>query len=440
MPLALCPFMKWMRAVVFFSACWAGCGGDSTSSGDAAVNGGQDLAIPDGGSAPDGSSASPDGSSASDGGVVLKTDGGQWGGVDPDAGDLTNLGNTSAGWALNEWHEIGDNHLSSVYLTAAQENAIDPALWQVSGPDSVISIWSSGAFDGTRLFIGAAGGHGGYNGNEMYEFSLSTLKWRRLYDPSPTAQCAPNGSGTDCTTQWGPQALHQYDGLVYSSKTRSIFSFGTGPSACWVWRLDDPDVTTGWHHFDCAPNMPGSYMKTAEDPASGAIIAFGGGLTGVAALDPMTLTWSRVSPSDVTYASYSVADVDPVRRKMYFLNVHSGGPLYQMRTVSGIDLDATPYAESSGTTIPPVDVGDYSCFLYHPPSHKMLAWNGTQRIWSWDPDTDTWTEIATTGVVPTTSAMNGGGIHSKCGYVPSLGLLIGVNNADRGVWAMRPAL
>ncbi|AKU98488.1 hypothetical protein AKJ09_05152 [Labilithrix luteola] len=38
-----------------------------------------------------------------------------------------------------------------------------------------------------------------------------------------------------------------------------------------------------------------------------------------------------------------------------------------------------------------------------------------------------------------TSATNGGGIHSKCGYIPSLGLLFGVNNADRGVWAIRPS-
>lgn len=358
-----------------------------------------------------------------------------------DAGELSALGDMSAGWALNEWHEIGNNHLRDVYISRAQADAIDPQIWQVSGPDSVIQIWSAGAFDGRRLFIGAAGGHGGYNGNEMYAFDLGTLKWTRLYDPSPTGTCVGSGSGTDCTTKWGPQALHQYDGMVYSASTRSIFDFGTGPNEpCWVWRLDETDVKTAWHHVACSPNMPTSYMKTAEDPVSGKIIVLGGGPTGIAALDPVTLTWSKASAKDALYTNYSVADFDPPRRRVHYLSTHGGGPLYSKRTVESIDVDSASFTASDSTTIPPDEVNDYACFLYHPPSKKMLAWNGDQHVWSWDPDTDVWKAVATTGVTPTTSATGGGGIHSKCGYIPSLGILFGVNNADRGVWAMRPSL
>ena len=356
------------------------------------------------------------------------------------AGDFTLLGSLSAGWALNEWHELANSHLRDVYLSHAQADAIDPQIWQVSGPDAAIQVWSSGAFDGRRLLIGAAGGHGGYNGNEMYAFDLTTLTWTRLYDPSPTATCAPNGGGADCTTKWGPQALHQYDGLVHSASTHSIFNFGTGPKdSCWVWRLDEvSNLTTSWHSFACAPNMPTAYMKTAEDPVSGKIIVFGGGLTGIAALDPVALTWSKTTGGDAVYASYSVADFDPARGRVHALGVHSGGPLYQKRDV--VSIDASSLAVSESTTIPPDNVSDYACFLYHPPSKKMIAWNGDQHVWSWDPDTDVWTAVATTGVTPTTSATNGGGIHSKCGFEPSLGVLFGVNNADRGVWAMRLSL
>lgn len=353
------------------------------------------------------------------------------------------LGAMSAGWALNEWHELENTHLRDAYLTHEQADAIDPKLWQVTGPDAAIQIWSSGAFDGRRLFLGAVGGHGGYNGNEMYSFDLVTLTWKRLYDPSPTDVCEGSGSGDDCSTKWGPPALHQYDGLTYSTSTNSIFYFGTGPNLpCWVWRLEEAsNITTSWHHFDCAPNMPTSYMKTAEDPVSGQILVFAGTTTGIAALDPVKLTWEKKTGNDALYGRYSVADFDPSRRRVHALGAHSGGPLYGKRSVVSIDVDSPTLAASDTTmTIPPDEVNDYACFLYHPPSKKMIAWNGDQNVWSWDPDTEAWTAIPTTGVKPTTSAANGGGIHSKCGYLPSVGLLFGVNNADRGVWAMRLSL
>ena len=122
-----------------------------------------------------------------------------------------------------EWAQIPNSSINSVLLTKPEADAIDPRIWGVTGSTSVISVWSSSAYDqaGHRWFFGVAGGHAAYNGNELYTYDLETLSWSRMYDPSPMTS---NMSHGDPIPAWGPQATHHYDGLIYMANGNGIAS------------------------------------------------------------------------------------------------------------------------------------------------------------------------------------------------------------------------
>lgn len=102
------------------------------------------------------------------------------------SGNLT-LDNLKPG----EWCEVPNSRLDAV---AAKQSKF-PWLAGSSGVAGVICCWCGGAFDWQRnqLYIGPGGGHMGYNGNEVYAFSLRDMKWRRLNDPYPIVM----GESTD---------------------------------------------------------------------------------------------------------------------------------------------------------------------------------------------------------------------------------------------------
>ena len=82
-----------------------------------------------------------------------------------------------------------------------------------SGPGSIISEWSSGAFDTNRnRLIVWGGGHTDYSGNELYAFELKSLRWRRLTNPSR------NIGGKESSGYYPdgkPRSRHTYDYVEY---------------------------------------------------------------------------------------------------------------------------------------------------------------------------------------------------------------------------------
>ncbi|MGA2035703.1 MAG: hypothetical protein ABSG68_25930, partial [Thermoguttaceae bacterium] len=106
-----------------------------------------------------------------------------------------------------EWCEVPNSRLDAV----AAPQAKFPWLTGSSGIAGVVCCWCGGAFDSQRdqLYIGPGGGHNGYNGNEVYAFSLRDMKWRRLNDPYPIVK----GESTD--PKLAPFAMHTYDGVEY---------------------------------------------------------------------------------------------------------------------------------------------------------------------------------------------------------------------------------
>jgi hypothetical protein len=179
-------------------------------------------------------------------------------------------------------------------------------------------------------------------------------------------------------------------------------------------------------------------MHSAEDPKTGDIIVSGAGNTGYSALDPVSLTYSRVSGQISYGVEEVVADIDPVRRRLYIIDQWSGGPHYGNNNVEAVDIDANPIAVASDSqSQPPAPMMGGACFIHHSKSGKMLGWVGDQRLWTYDPDADAWASVATTGVTPTASHPNGP--YQRCAYIPSVDLFVGYNDETRGVFAIRVA-
>ncbi|MET0087448.1 MAG: hypothetical protein ABW082_13145 [Sedimenticola sp.] len=108
----------------------------------------------------------------------------------------------------------------------------------VTGPSSILHAWNSAAFnrDQYKLYF-MGGGHRDYGGNGVYEFDLLNGKWSRLTDPSTldmlfiAKDYNKRGNKPWRRLCWMPDtssvppSTHTYDGLVYSSLSKTVFLY-----------------------------------------------------------------------------------------------------------------------------------------------------------------------------------------------------------------------
>lgn len=129
-------------------------------------------------------------------------------------------------------------------ISSAWPRKLDNKTRMTIGPRAVLQAWNGAAFDeASNLFYFMGGGHGDYGGNEVYEFDLETGQWDRLTDPSPLSFLYQARGATQTKPArycWAPDmrqvpgSAHTYDGLIFSSKTKTIFLLmaGTADGAC----------------------------------------------------------------------------------------------------------------------------------------------------------------------------------------------------------------
>lgn len=350
-----------------------------------------------------------------------------------DTTDLTLLKNfVQTQTAPGQWAEIPNSKMRPNLITQAEVNAIDPRIWAVSGSPCVILCWTSSAFDGRNWYFGPGGGHNGYNGNEIYRFSLSTLTWKRLYDPSPL-QAAPEGT-QDVPPVWGSTVPHNYDGNIYSPKTRSIFIFNGFAEKSWEYKIDEPNPQKAWTSFQSASQagLKGfAYTKTAL-LANGNIFVALSGDHNPAEFDVVTKTFTRWHPWSFASASYTVADTSTKNNNVYYMSTYGTG------SVTIVDTSKTPLA---GTTLPnsspPSFLGDGACFIYHPPSNRFLAWRDGRKVAVFDPEAITWTVLDNPNGAAPTPAYNPNGPYQKCIYVPELDIFLFNNDDTQNIWSYR---
>lgn len=314
-----------------------------------------------------------------------------------------------------EWYEVPNSHLKSVAPSGVEPRVIDP--------------WCGGAFDTKRdNLIVWGGGHGDYSGNEIYLFSLDSLKWTRVNNPSnPPAVDVPYAS------DGGPCSRHTYDYIQYIASIDRFCSFGgagfyqsgqTGTNHTDVFNFD----TKKWTMLaDCPSSGIGAF--SAYDQSTGHAWCHGtitSSQTVLSEFDPVNNVWtSRTGYNDDLQYNYtSTAAIDPLNKK--FIAIGKGKVLiWTIATPAKVtrhDLSGGPAAASPG-------------FDYDIKAKKMIAWSRGQSVSVFDGGMETWSAASGSGVSPTAPAE--WGTFGRWRYSPNKNVFVLVNNINENVFLYR---
>ena len=293
---------------------------------------------------------------------------------------------------LHGWYEIPDSNIKA-HCPEKNFNGYDYNFSYMC--KNVTKAWSSATYDSKRnniYFWG--GGHHDYYGNEVYSFSVNTLKMRRVTDPakpadvklSPQTELYPHDGSQ-------PNSRHTYDGLTYLESADKVWAFsgslasGSGgpDSSTWIF---DPE-TNIWHLDAPTGKLPvgGIGMLSAYDPISKKIY-----LHNRKGLYSYTYSASgghyELLNSEGYMAVGMNAEIDPVNRKFLIIGNN---------VVITYDLD-----ESSGYKRTEHDFLGEADFIkknnapgltFNPTDNKFYAWAGSGIVYRTDVNTLIWEKV-----------------------------------------------
>jgi ferric-dicitrate binding protein FerR (iron transport regulator) len=318
--------------------------------------------------------------------------------------------------APGTWHSLPNTTMESVAVDPAKV----PAANGTSGPSAVIGAWSGGAFDARRgRLVLWGGGYSDYSGNELYAFSLASMSWERLTEPTPRPRLSEeeNDDGT-------PNARATYNGLAYVSHADRLYAVGGARAGngfgCRIpWSFDFGSKT--WSKRSASG--PGGLGGTASyDPATRKL--WWGDGSGMYSLDVDADRWTKHS-ADEFY--YHTGTIDTKRGlwlvvgsgKVYAIDVRGGAPVRREWKTTGGDALV---AKSN----PGLD--------YDPVRDRVVAWGGGP-VYSLDPETKTWTATDAPGAPSPTP----NGIFGRWRYVAAVDAFIVVTAIDQNVHFFKPA-
>ena len=324
------------------------------------------------------------------------------------------------------WYEIPNSKLSSVFPNPAPPGS----------PTAVIQAWSSGAYDTQRdRLIIWGGGHSDYSGNEIYAFSLATMTWSRLTNPTMDV------SGTESSGYYPdgkPRSRHTYDYLEYLGppfdRLCSFGGSGLYPSGQITVRNTDcfNFASSTWSRYADCP-AAGIGICSAYDPVKKHAWVHGPNSNGqLTEYDPVANTWTArgvAGPGDVYYTN---GEIDPVRRRYIAIgnNVAASWNIDAVGT-----LPRTNLATTGATAIQAVSNPGLA---YDPVSDKLVAWSGGTDVYTLNLNTLVWTKVpAAASNTVTPSAPDPRGTYGRFRYVPSKNAFIVVNGTDTNVFVYK---
>ena len=322
-----------------------------------------------------------------------------------------------------EWYEVPNSRLDAVAPSEKQYP------WLRGNISGVIDCWAGGALDSQRdrLYIGPGGGHGGYNGNEVYAFDLHDLKWHRLTDPDPVI---PGTEYTDFNKS--PFAMHTYDGVEYLPPPVDRYVVIGGWNTPRTYALD-PDHPRHWEIYaDHGTGRTGDYC--AYDPI-GQLLWLNTPITAgkLSQWDPLSHRWTLRLASSPEPSYYETADIDFHRR---LLVACGRGKLTVTRLAEIPAVMTCRVVQASGDK----EVADAPSpgFCFVPSIDEFVAWANGPDVYTLNADTWRWTRhppAATNRVVPGPAQQ--WGTFGRFRYVPSRNLFILCNGVKQNVYLYR---
>jgi hypothetical protein len=286
-----------------------------------------------------------------------------------------------------------------------------------------------GAFDTQRdqLYIGPGGGHNGYNGNEVYAFSLREMSWRRLNDPYPVV----SGESTD--PKLSPSAIHTYDGVEYIPPPldRYVVVGGWGSPGTYALDPDHPD------HWESYPEH--RTQRTGDisgwDPIR-ELLWFNTPINSgtLSQWDPISHVWTLRGRDTMDHMDYhTTGDIDSIHG--VFAAVGNG-------RVYAWQLSGIPGAITGGKITTTGDTGilerSSPGFCFDPVLNTFVAWNSGADVYTLDVATKVWTRhapAATNAVVP--GKPDQWGTFGRFRYVPSHNVFILCNSVSQNIFFYR---
>ncbi len=329
-----------------------------------------------------------------------------------------------------EWQLVPGTALRP-YLVSCKERSISRELLtqiKCESAASAVYAWNGGAFDHSTqvLYLPAGGGHADYGGNEIYTIDFNTRKAARIGDPQPLT--GPDMVKGCPRPIQGPPAVHSYDGVLWVPATGEIMLFGSVPycrnamvNAGETWSYQP---RTG--RWTALPDLNrfSRFARTAI-AANGDILVFTRSM--LFQLDAHTKEVKRRSGKGPDLGDGN-AIRDPKRNHFY---------LTQQRGLWMIDLKPEVLSEPLRIARLAPGMDQKWGMAYHPPSARLVFWDGGGRVVAFDPDSKEWLEL-TSG--PRTPKNRGRGVYSRWFWLPELEAFAGFNNIDEGLWLYRPAM
>lgn len=324
------------------------------------------------------------------------------------------------------WLEVPNSALASAAPAGVRPNVIAP--------------WSGGAFDSTRdQLIVWGGGHGDYSGNEIYAFSLKTLAWTRVNEPSN-----PPAKDVAYAADGGPCSRHTYNYLQYLPAIDRFVSLG----GAGFWQsgqtgtdhLDAFDFKTRkWSQLKPVPARAfGIGAFSAVDAATGHVWQHGAGgkCLILAEYAPEKDAWTthggQWTEGDNDFSYYLTAAIDAKRRLMYACG---GGALWSWKLAPSGDIKAEAVAIAGDAEIVKAPSPG---FEYHAASDRFIAWSGGADVFALDPATRVWSRLApAAGNTVTPSKAAGNGTFGRFRYAPKRDVFVVVNSITENVFIYR---
>jgi hypothetical protein len=255
--------------------------------------------------------------------------------------------------------------------------------------------FSGGAFDTRRdRLLVAGGGHNDYGGNEIFAFSLQSLTWTRVSEPTAFPNRHPAIVNDDGT----PISRHTYKGIEYLPDQDSLFLFGGSPDSSgggcgvdgvWMFDLRAREVTGQYS------NLQWSRLASSNDPENGCEIQALFDSKNRSILFNDHRGWFRLDLASYEWTQLNSASYEQ-RKTMAVIPdgadylVHTGNGKfdgYMKRDLNSGKLEGLDISTSGAKT---VEESDVSALAFDTKSGKVVGWVGGTDIYALDLATNVW--------------------------------------------------